>query len=154
METKTAVICPPDLASRPLGLKVERLVALPAGKLFKAWTTEFDLWFASPGSFLGKAEPNTAFYFETSYQGARHPHYGRFLSIEEGERIEMTWVSGEGGTEGVETVLTVELSAHENGTFLSLTHAGFLTEESKNKHQEAWPMILDQLEERMSRPVD
>jgi uncharacterized protein YndB with AHSA1/START domain len=154
METKIAIICPPDLSSRPLGLKVERLIGLPIDLLFKAWTTEFDLWFASPGSFLGKAEPNTPFYFETSYQGTRHPHYGRFLSIQEGVRIDMTWVSGEDGTGGVETVLTIELTAYENGTFLSLTHAGFLNEESKNKHQQAWPMILEQLEERMSRPVD
>ncbi|WAC14281.1 SRPBCC family protein [Dyadobacter pollutisoli] len=154
METKTAIICPPDLAARPLGLKVERLITLPVHKIFKAWTTGLDVWFASPGSFLGKAEPNTPFYFETSYQGIRQPHYGRFLNIQDEERIELTWVSGEGGTEGAETVLTVELSEHDNGTFLRLTHAGFLNEGSKNKHQEAWPMVLEQLEERMSRPVD
>jgi uncharacterized protein YndB with AHSA1/START domain len=154
METKTTIICPPDLSSRPLGLKVERLIPLPVSKLYQAWTTEFDLWFASPGSFLGKAEPNTPFYFETSHQGTRHPHYGRFLNVEPDERVELTWISGEGGTLGTETVLTIELSSHEEGTFLSLTHAGFPDEASRNSHQDAWPMILEQLQERMSGPAD
>ncbi|MCF2491363.1 SRPBCC domain-containing protein [Dyadobacter sp. CY347] len=154
MESQNVVICPPELTSRPLGLKVEKRIALPVAKVFKAWTQQIDLWFASPGSFLGKPEPNTPFYFETSFEGIRHPHYGRFLTIQEDERIELAWVTGEGGTEGAETVVTVSLAAHENGTFVSLTHAGFLNEASRNKHQEAWPVILDQLEERMSRPVD
>ncbi|MCF0063015.1 SRPBCC domain-containing protein [Dyadobacter chenwenxiniae] len=154
METQSTIICPPELTSRPLGLKVEKLIALPVSKVFKAWTSQIDLWFASPGSFLGKAENNTPFYFETSYQGVRHPHYGRFLTVRENEKIELTWVTGEGGTEGAETVLTVNLSGVDNGTFLSLTHAGFASESSRNNHQEAWPVVLAQLEERMSRPAD
>lgn len=154
METQSTIICPPELNSRPLGLKVERFIALPVSKVFKAWTSQIDLWFASPGSFLGKAENNTPFYFETSYQGTRHPHYGRFLTVLENEKVEFTWVTGQGGTEGIETVVSVTLSTHENGTFLSLTHAGFATEASRNKHQDAWPAILEQLEERMSRPAD
>ncbi|SKB84057.1 SRPBCC family protein [Dyadobacter psychrophilus] len=154
METQSTIICPPELASRPLGLKVEKLIALPVSKVFKAWTNQIDLWFASPGSFLGKPENNTPFYFETSYQGIRHPHYGRFLSIQENEKIELTWVTGEGGTEGAETIVTITLSGHETGTFLSLTHAGFVSETSRNNHQDAWPAVLEQLEERMSRPAD
>ncbi|MHA4740178.1 SRPBCC family protein [Dyadobacter sp. MSC1_007] len=154
METKTAIICPPDLAARPLGLKIEKVLNLPPEKLYQAWTTQLDLWFASPGSFLGKPESNTPFYFETSYQGIRHPHYGRFLALEEPQRVEMAWVTGEGGTLGAETVLTIELSRLENGTFLSLTHAGFPNEATRNNHQDAWPTVLEQLEERMSRPAD
>ncbi|MCF0050823.1 SRPBCC domain-containing protein [Dyadobacter sp. LJ53] len=154
METQSTIICPPELTSRPLGLKVEKLIALPVSTVFKAWTSQIDLWFASPGSFLGKAENNTPFYFETSYQGVRHPHYGRFLTVRENEKIELTWVTGEGGTEGAETVVTVDLSGLDNGTFLSLTHAGFASESSRNNHQDAWPVVLAQLEERMSRPAD
>jgi uncharacterized protein YndB with AHSA1/START domain len=154
METSSTIICPPELTSRPLGLKVEKLIALPASKLYKAWTSQIDLWFASPGSFQGKPEPNTPFYFETSYEGIRHPHYGRFLSLVENERIELTWLTGAGGTEGAETLVTVQLATHDNGTFLTLTHAGFASEAARNTHQEAWPSVLSQLEERMSRPVD
>ena len=154
METQTIIICAPDLTARPLGLTIDRFIALPIEKLFKAWTSQFDLWFASPGSFLSKSEVNAPFYFETYFQGIRHPHYGRFLKIEEPNKVELTWVTGEGGTAGAETVLTIELTEHENSTFIHLTHAGFPNEESRNKHQEAWPHILDQLEERMSRPAD
>lgn len=154
METQTTIICPPDLTSRPLGVTVHRVVKLLPSKLYKAWTIQLDLWLAAPGSFLGKPEPNTPFYFETSYLGIRHPHYGRFLHLEEPERIEMTWITGEGGTEGTETVLTVELSPHENGTFLRLTHAGFPHEAARRRHEDAWSTVLEQLEERMSRPAD
>ena len=154
METKTAIVCPPDLSSRPLGVKIEKLIGLPIGKLYKAWTSQLDLWFASPGSLLAKIEPNTPFYFETSHQGIRHPHYGRYLQIEEPELVQFTWVTGEGGTEGAETVLTIALSRHDEGTFLQLTHAGFPNEASRDRHQEAWPAVLEQLEERMSRPAD
>lgn len=109
METQTTIICPPDLTARPLGLALDRFIALPIDKLFKAWTSQFDLWFASPASFLSKVKVNAPFYFETYFKGIRNPHYGRFLKIEEPNKIEMTWITGEGGTEGAETVLTVEL---------------------------------------------
>ncbi len=56
-----------------------------------------------------------------------------------------------GGTKGVETVVTVELEPQETGTRLRLTHAGFLDEESRHQHAQAWPQVLAQLDERMSR---
>jgi uncharacterized protein YndB with AHSA1/START domain len=142
MEAQTTIICPPDITSRPLGVTVQKLIKLLPRKLFRAWTTELDLWLAAPGSLLGKPGPNTPFSF------------GRFLHLKEPELVELTWVTGEGGTEGAETVLTVELTPHEDGTFLRLTHAGFPNESARKRHEDAWPDVLDQLEERMSRPVD
>ena len=154
METPVTIICPPDLSSRPFGLTAEKFIPLSAEKLFKAWTTQFDLWFAAPGSLLTKGEVNSPFFFETYFDGIHHPHYGRFLRIQENKLIEFTWVTGEGGTEGAETVVTVELDQREEGTSLRLAHNGFSSETSRNRHQEAWPHILRQLEERMSKPID
>jgi uncharacterized protein YndB with AHSA1/START domain len=152
-------ICIPDLSGRPLQLTVERVMEASPETLYLAWTEQFDRWFAEPGSVLIRAEVNAPFYFETVFQpeGAdapqRNPHYGRFLRLQPDRLIELTWVTCTGGTEGAETVVTVELTPHESGSRLGsnlrLRHAGFFNEASRDRHLQAWPWVLDQLNQRM-----
>ncbi len=150
----------PDLSDRPFQLVVEREIAAPPEALYRAWTRQLDLWFARPGSVLMEPRVDVPFFFETIHRvgddrpALRQPHYGRFLRLEIDRLVELTWVTGPLGTRGAETVVTVQLTPNGAGTLLRLTHAGFPDQEARDRHAEAWPLVLGELEERLRAGPD
>ncbi len=133
-------------------MTVSRFMLMEADTLFAAFTSGLGRWFASPGSLLLRAEVNAPFFFETAHRfegetaPVRQAHYGRFLALEPGRLIRMTWVTGPEGTRGAETVLTVTLASLGETTALELTQEGFADQESAEQHEKAWPFVLVQLE--------
>jgi uncharacterized protein YndB with AHSA1/START domain len=140
--------CPPDISARPHSLTVEHFMNAEAAALYEAWTERFDLWFAEPGALLITPEVDRPYFFYNRRDWGSHPHYGRFVELDKDKLVEMTWVTGPGGTEGAETVLRIELVPHKHGTNLRLTHSGFADEKSCEGHKQAWKeglVILDEL---------
>jgi uncharacterized protein YndB with AHSA1/START domain len=125
----------------------------PPAAIYRAWTERFDSWFARPGAVQMHAEVDEPFYFETEHEGARHAHYGRFLALDASRFLQLTWVSGQPGTGGAETVVSVELAPAGPGTRLRLTHSGFYGEAGVNQHDTAWPVLLAHLDDRLAAEV-
>jgi uncharacterized protein YndB with AHSA1/START domain len=145
----TAIFAPPDLSSRPFNVLVSRAMAATPAVLYRAWTEQFDRWFAAPGTVLMTGEVNSVFFFETQFEQTRHPHYGRFLRLEPDLLVELTWLTS--ATNGFETVVTVDLARNSaGGTQLQLKHAGFLNEELRIRHEQAWPIVLERLDQRIA----
>jgi len=141
---------PTGQRSPPLALALERTMQASPEVLYRAWTENIDQWFAAPGTVLMKPKINVPFYFETHFEGQSHPHYGRFLQLVPHQLVELTWVTGNPGTGGAETILRIELDPLASGTRLRLLHSGFADEEAMRGHEAAWPLGLDLLDERMA----
>lgn len=140
----------PDLSDRPLGCTVEVTVPLSVDVIYHAWTKAFDTWFAAEGSLIMSGEVGSTWFFETEMNDQRHPHYGRFLRLVPNELVETTWMTGNPGTLGAETVVTLEMSADGDGTQLILTHAGFFDEATRDGHEEAWPLVFEHMTKQLS----
>lgn len=145
--------CLPNVAPDAPSMTVEQSMNASAERIYKAWTERFDWWFAEPGDLMMTAEIDRPYFFKTRKEWGSHPHYGRFVELEQNKLVVMTWVTGKGGTEGFETVIRLEITDRENGPHVRLTHSGFKDEASCKAHRDNWPAGLQTLDECLAKQL-
>ena len=140
----------PNLSDRPHDTWVERVMRASSQALYKSFTTGWEGWFALEGALNVDPVMNGQLFFVVEHEGRRHPHYGRFLVLEPERKVELTWVTGKDGTQGAETVLSIDLKPRASGCTLTLTHRGFYDQERADQHGKSWEQILAGLDKRLT----
>lgn len=136
--------------SKDTAVYAELVVPQSVEEIYDAWSAHFEYWFAEADTIHMTPEVGVPFFFETEMNGRRHAHYGRFLELVPHELIRMTWMTGDPGTKGAETMVTVRLSETADGTQVSLSHEGFFDAETAAGHGDAWPMVLEHMASQLS----
>jgi uncharacterized protein YndB with AHSA1/START domain len=145
-----AIAATTEVQNRPNQCVIRTRMNSNPRMIYEAWTTGWEKWFAAPGTLKVEPKVGGAYSFETEHEGKRHPHHGRYLRLEKDRLVEITWTTGEGGTEGAETIVSVELESEGTGAVLDLKHSGFPNEESMQQHDKAWVMVLGHLDKVLS----
>lgn len=96
-----------------------------------------------------EAEVDGLFYHCVSHEGRDWAHYGRFVALEPGRRIQHTWVSE--GTRGLESVLTLTLEPEGSDTRVTLHHAGVPDDAFGRGHREGWEFVLGAIHQRFTK---
>jgi uncharacterized protein YndB with AHSA1/START domain len=76
--------------------------------------------------------------------GARDSeHRGEYRVLEPGRRLVFTWASA--ATGWAATLVTIELSPHEDGTRLVLVHEDLTGDDMRGAHRRGWTGIIEKL---------
>jgi len=117
----------------------------------------YDVWLdrASPGSpwFGSKCAiinpvVDGLFYHTVEHEGKMWAHYGRFVELERGRRIQHTWMSE--ATQGLETFVTIVLTPRDGKTDIMLTHAGVPDDAMGRQHEQGWTWALQSVAEALA----
>ena len=142
--------------SSPTTLVLKRQYSKPPQTVFDVWTSPEQMrkWFMPQPGFTHpfiEMDLQVGGAYRIAFgspAGDRNIVSGRFLEIDEPRKLVYTWTWEEPNpNHGIETLVTVEFNAVDDGTELVLTHERFPAGEMREHHKMGWTGILDQLVE-------
>jgi len=128
---------------------VSRHIDAPPADVFDAWADpdRFAKWFEAHRSIFRKAAVDELWFWEAEHLNKIWPHYCRYVRVERPRLLEFTWMSE--GTRGLESRVTLELTAAKGGTDFVLTHSGIPDDEMGRGHQQGWTEIVEALAKKI-----
>lgn len=132
----------------PERVVVERILPGSPAEVYDAWTTPETLrQFMCPGAMTApivEADVRVGGRFRIVMRGEREvEHRGEYRVLEPGRRLVFTWASPITGW--VPTLVTIDLSPHDEGTRLVLVHEDLATNALRSGHRQGWNGVLDKL---------
>jgi uncharacterized protein YndB with AHSA1/START domain len=138
-------------AIKTTDLAVSRTIPASPERVYDVWldaTSPGGPWHGSKKVILD-ARVDGLFYHAMEWEGTTWSHYGRFIALERGRRIEHTWMSP--ATKGLETVVHITLEPKGDETLLSLRHTGVPDDEFGRQHAQGWTWITDALADLLGK---
>jgi uncharacterized protein YndB with AHSA1/START domain len=139
-----------------LDLVIQRQFNAPRELVYKAWTEPERLmqWWSAPGveapAFAIDLRVDGSWRAAVvTPDGAQHWAYGRYVELDEPERIAFTfnWESAE---DVHDTLITIDLAEQGDQTLMTFRHATFRNVEERDGHNEGWTNCFDQLDTYLS----
>jgi uncharacterized protein YndB with AHSA1/START domain len=130
---------------------ISRTIPAPPEAIFDLWLDSKSpggLWFGVERAIVTVAVDGL-FYHVVNHEGRTWAHYGRFIRLDRGRAIEHTWVSE--ATRGLESVVSITLTARDGRTDVTLHHANLPDDEMGRRHKDGWTSYLDVLAERFGQ---
>ena len=131
-------------------LELRRVLNATREEVFAAWTnpTSMAAWMLPGPDITTKIieldlRVGGALHIAMTGTESTTRHRGTFQEITPPSRLVFTWRSTV--THDRDTLVTVELNEHPNGTELVLTHSEFPDQIARNKHEGGWSHILEEL---------
>jgi uncharacterized protein YndB with AHSA1/START domain len=141
-------------------LTIRRNFSAPRELVFRAWTEADQLkrWCCPTGFTIphSDADIRPGGDYKScmrSPEGAEHWVTGTYLEIVPDEKVVFThsWLDEAGQKTHDTTVIVTLADAEGGGTALTLHQAFFLTESSRDGHEEGWNSTLDALSEHLAK---
>ena len=138
-----------EKAMGDFSISIPRTYDASPEKVFKAWIDPASVkaWLAGGKDIAIDPREGGLFYIAMPWQERIYPHYGRYLRVESPRVLEFTWVSE--GTQGKESVVTIEFVSRNGKTELLLKHDGLPSEASGTDHRGGWTDFLEKLVARL-----
>ena len=152
-----------NLAADWQALTMTRRYAAAPHALFRAWTDprQLEQWFGMPGrtTRVEQLEPWAGGAYRIRFSGGDMPASivcGRFEEVEAPNRLVFSWrwEAGPAGLPEDETLVTVAFRPVGDRTEMTLTHAGFRSEEWRGRHEHGWRCGLDNLTGFLTPPEE
>lgn len=156
-----------ETATDNILLTQTRLIRAPRAKVYEAWTNPeiMEQWFGSPtmicssvlldlrvgGSYRIEAvrkEASTISAEEICDGRPFNAVVGTYTKIVPNELLQFTWTAAWAPEE--QSLVTVSLKDAHGGTEITLRHEKFLSEPSRDAHNNGWAIGLDRMEKLLA----